>query len=202
MSREPSDHQPDTDPQGTWDPQGLWQAQTKELDPVTLAHIHAKAVTFEKQVHLRTACGYLAMGFGIVAASASAALLPKLSLLMRAGEVCLVLGLVFSAWQLFKRTAPQSLPLLGESLIDTYRRQLVRQRDAARSEFWWSILPTLPGLALVFVGIWLKGPAPGGTLRFQLSIVALTVMLTVGFSFAAYLIRRNVQRLQKMIDEL
>jgi hypothetical protein len=204
----PSDLETDTDPQGIgepqsiWDAQGLWQAQKKELDPVTLAHIHAKAVNFEKQVHLRTATNYLAIGFGIVAASAAAALLPRLPWLMRAGEILMVLGLVFVAWQLFRRTAPQSLPLLGESLMDTYRRQLIRQRDAARTEFWWSILPTVPGLLLMFVGIWLKGPAPGGTLRFYLSMMLLPVLLTLGFSLAAYLIGRNVQRLQKLIDEL
>jgi hypothetical protein len=198
----PSDREPDIDPQGIWDPQGLWQAQTKELDAMTLAHIHAKAMTFEKQVQLRTALGYLTIGFAIVAASAAAALLPHLSLLMRAGEICMVLGLVFAGWQLFRRTSPQSMPLLGESLMDTYRRQLIRQRDAARTEFWWSILPTIPGLLLLFVGIWIKGPAPGGALRFYLSMMLLPVFLTLGFGFAAYLIRRNVQRLQKLIDEL
>jgi hypothetical protein len=200
--REPSDHEPDIDPQGVWDPQGLWQAQTKELDPVTLAHIHAKAVTFEKQVHLRTALNYLAIGFGIVVASVVAALAPHQSMIMRAAYLCMILGLVFTAWQLFKRTSPQSLPLLGESLMDTYRRQLIRQRDAARTEFWWAILPTTPGLALMFVGLWLKGPAPGGGLRFYLSMTILPVLLTLGFGFAAYLINRNVQRLQKMIDAL
>jgi hypothetical protein len=204
----PSDREPDTDPQGTWDPQGvwdpqgLWQAQTKELDTVTLAHIHAKAITFEKQVHLRTTAGYLAIGFAIVVSSAAAALVPHQSLIMRASYICMIVGLVFTAWQLFRRTAPQSMPLLGESLMDAYRRQLVRQRDAARTEVWWSLLPIVPGLLLMFAGIWLKGPAPGGAQRFYLSMMILPVLLTLGFSFAAYLIRRNVQRLQKLIDEL
>lgn len=198
----PSDLEPNDEPQGIWDPQGLWQAQTKELDAVTLAHIHAKATTFEKQVHLRTALGYLTIGFSIVLASAVAAFLPHQPWLMRAGYICMILGLVYAALQLFKRTAPQSLPLLGESLVDTYRRQLVRQRDAARTEFWWAILPTVPGLVLLYAGLWVKGPAPGGILRFYISMMVLPVFLAVGFSFAAYLIRKNVKRLQKMIDEL
>jgi hypothetical protein len=200
--REPSDHQPDTDPQGIWDPQGLWQAQTKELDTVTLAHIHAKAVTFEKQVHLRTACGYLSFGVAIVVASATAVIVPHQTLLMRAGYLGMILGLVFAGWQLFQRTTPRSLPLLGESLMDAYRRQLIRQRDAARTEFWWAILPLVPGLALMLAGLWVKGPAPGGAERFYVSMAAFPAVLAAGFAFAAYLIRRNVQRLQRMIDEL
>jgi hypothetical protein len=198
----PSDLDSDTDPQGVWDPQGLWQAQTKELDPVTLTHIHAKAVTFEKQVHLRAALNALAIGFGIVVASAVAALAPHQTLLMRAGYLCMILGLVFTAWQLFRRAAPQSLPLLGESLADTYRRQLIRQRDAARTEFWWALLPLVPGLMLMLVGLWMKGPASGGAVRFYVSMTIFPVVLALGFGWAAYLIRRNVQRLQKMIDGL
>jgi hypothetical protein len=199
---EPSDHESDLDPQGVWDPQGLWQAQSKELDPVTLAHIHAKAVTLEKQVHLRTACGYLSFGFGIVVASATAALAPHQSLLMRAAYLCMILGLVFAGWQLFRRASPQSMPLIGESLMDAYRRQLIRQRDAARTEFWWAILPLVPGLALMLAGLWTKGPPPGGALRFYVSMTVFAAVLAVGFAFAAYLIRRNVQRLQGMIDAL
>ena len=198
----PSDLESDVDPQGIWDPQGLWQAQNKELDPMTLAHIHAKAMTFDKQVHLRTTLGYLGLGFGIVVASGVAAFVPHQSLIIRAGYVCMIMGLVFAAWQLFKRTAPQSMPLLGKSLMDTYRRQLIRQRDAARTEFWWSILPTVPGLALMLVGLWVKGPAPGGLQQFYVSMAVLPVFLTLGFSFAAFLIHKNVRRLQKMIDEL
>jgi hypothetical protein len=200
--KEPSDHEPDLDPRGVWDPQGLWQAQTKELDPVTLAQIHAKAVTFEKQVHLRAACGYLSFGFGIVVASATATLAPHQSLLMRAAYLCMILGLVFAGWQLFRRTSPQSMPLIGESLMDAYRRQLIRQRDAARTEFWWAILPLVPGLALMLAGLWIKGPASGGALRFYVSMTVFPAVLAVGFAFAAYLIRRNVQRLQGMIDAL
>lgn len=198
----PSDREPDIDPQGRFDPQDLWQAQTKELDPVTLLHIHAKAVAFEKQVHLRGGVNALAIGSGIVIATAVAALMPRQPLLMRAGDVFLVLGLVFTAWQLIERTTPQSMPLLGESLTDTYRRQLIRQRDAARTEFWWSVAPTVPGLLLMVAGIWVKGPAPGGELRFQVSMMVLPVFAAVGFMFAGFLIRRNVRRLQKMIDDL
>jgi hypothetical protein len=57
-------------------------------------------------------------------------------------------------------------------------------------------------LALLFAGIWVKGPAPGGLQRFYISMAVLPVFLTLGFSFAAFLIHKNVRRLQKMIDDL
>jgi hypothetical protein len=199
MRGDPSDH--DLDPQGSWNPQDLWQAQNKELDPVTLAQIHVKAAAFEKSIHRRNAREYLSLAFAVVFVGV-AALVPHMHPLGRLGAVCLALGAIFAGWQLYKRGTPQATPLVGESLLDTYRRQLIQQRDIGRTGFWWYILPMIPGPVLIMLGAWLKGPAPGKDLRFYVSMPIAFVALVGAFAFSAWYVRRGVRRLQKMIDEL
>jgi hypothetical protein len=196
MSHEPSNHEPDIDPQG------LWQSQKKEYDPMTLADIHMKATALEKLVHRRNAREYVAQGMGIVAGSV-VLVLPNLPLLVRAGGVCWILGMVFIGRQLHRRTAPEATPHLGESLVDAYRRQLIRQRDAGRTHFSWYLLPMIPGPALMMVGVWLAGPKPVEPVeRLHTSLLIASALIALTFLSTALYIQWGVRRLQKMIDEL
>jgi hypothetical protein len=201
MRGDPSDLEHE-DPQGRWDPQDLWQAQNKELDPVTLAQIHVKAAAFEKFVHRRNAREYLSLAFAVVLTGVAGLLVPHMHPLVRLGAVCMALGAIFAGWQLYKRGTPEATPQPGESLLDTYRRQLIQQRDIGRTGFWWYILPMIPGPALILLGAWLKGPAPGKVMRFYVTMPLAILALIAAFGFSAWYVRRGVRRLQKMIDDL
>jgi hypothetical protein len=198
----PSDLDTDIDPPGPLDPQNLWQAQKKELDAVTLAHIHTKAARFEKLIHRRNALEYLSVGVSIVVTGVVTLLIPHQNLVMRAGAAGIVLGLAFMGWQLHRRTSPEATPRFGESLADAYRRQLVRQRDAGVRSFWWYSFPIIPGPALMLLGVWLRGPVHGDAVRLYVSLGVGAVLLALGLAFSMYLIRAGVRGLQKMIDDL
>jgi hypothetical protein len=197
----PSDHQPE-DPQGTWDPQGLWQSQKKEYDPMSLAQIHDQALAFERTVRKRNTIEFVTYAFAIGVAVA-VQFQPHMTPLIRAGIALMVLGLLFVAWQLHRRASAETAPPIGESLVEAYRNQLIRQRDAGRTGFWWYLAPQFPGLAVLIAGLWLKQSIAGEPKpRMYLEIALLALVMVAGFAWAAYLIRAGVKSLQKKIDEL
>ena len=193
----PSDLEPDIDPQG------LWQSQKKEYDPMTLAQIHAQAASFERLVHRRNAREYIGSGFGLAVAGALVVLLPGPGWVARAGAACLFLGIAYMAWQLHRRTSPDATPQVGESLVEAYRRQLIRQRDAGVTGFWWYLAPLIPGMALMMVGSWFGPHKPGVSIPIaHATILICAAMMVLVLGGTMLYIRRGVRRLQKMIDEL
>jgi hypothetical protein len=196
MIHEPSNHEPDIDPQG------LWQSQKKEYDAMTLAQIHAQALAFERTVRKRNTIEYVTYAFAIGLAVA-VQFQPKMTPLIRAGIALMVLGMLFVAWQLHRRASAETAPPIGESLVEAYRNQLIRQRDAGRTGFWWYLAPMMPGLAVMVAGLWLKASAAGEPRpRMYLETGLLALVMVGGFTWAAYLIRVGVKTLQKKIDEL
>jgi hypothetical protein len=195
MIHEPSDHQPDLDPQG------LWQSQKKEYDPMTLAAIHDKARAFDKRIQARNAREYVACGVVIVG-FAPAFFLP-VHWLMKAGAAWIILSVFFVAWQLHRRASNEALPAPGETLVDAYRRQLTRQRDAARTVWSWYLGPMAPGMVLLCVGMWLGPPRLGVPIeRAHASILITAVLVVVVWVGVWWLNQRGAKRLQKRIDEL
>jgi hypothetical protein len=197
----PSDLEPE-DPQGTWDPQGLWQSQKKEYDPMTLAQIHDQALAFERIVRKRNTIEYVTYAFAI-GISVAVGFEPRMTPMIRAGLALIVLGMVFVAWQLHRRGSAENAPPIGESLVEAYRNQLIRQRDAGRTGFWWYLAPMIPGLVVLIAGLWLKQSIAGEPRsRMYLETGLLALGMVAGFAWAAYLIRVGVKSLQKKIDEL
>jgi hypothetical protein len=192
----PSGHEPDIDPQG------LWQSQKKEYDAMSLAQIHNQALAFERTVRKRNTIEYVTYAFAIGLAVA-VEFEPKMTPVIRAGIALMVLGLAFVAWQLHRRASAENAPPVGESLVEAYRNQLIRQRDAGRTGFWWYLAPQFPGLVVLIAGLWLKQSIAGEPRsRLVLETGLLALAMVAGFAWAAYLIRAGVKNLQKKIDEL
>jgi hypothetical protein len=121
----------------------------------------------------------------------------------RAGAGCLFLGLAYVAWQLHRRASPDATPQLGESVVEAYRRQLIRQRDAGRTGFWWYLAPLIPGMTLMLVGSWFGPHRPGASIALaHASVLICSALATLVFGGAMLYIRWGVRRLQRMIDEL
>jgi hypothetical protein len=197
MIHEPSSHEPDIDPQG------LWQSQKKEYDPMTLAQIHAQALAFERTVRKRNTIEYVTYAFAIGLAVAVGLFAPKMTPVIRAAIALMVLGMIFVGWQLHRRASAENAPPIGESLVEAYRNQLIRQRDAGRTGFWWYLMPLIPGLVVMIAGLWLKQSAAGEPRpRMYLETALLALFMIAGFGWAAYLIRAGVKSLQKKIDAL
>jgi hypothetical protein len=183
------------------DPQGLWQSQPTEHDAMTLAAIHAKARTLETRVQVRNAVEYVACGAAMV--GFAPALLNGQNWMIRAGAALIMLGVVFIAWQLHRRASAEASPQPGETLVEAYRRQLVRQRDALRSVGLWYIAPVVPGMVLFMLGARLQ-PHPHRMPPASADAAFLVAAGIVAFVFVGvWLLNLNAARqLQKRIDEL
>jgi hypothetical protein len=82
-----------------------------------------------------------------------------------------------------------------------WREQMVRQRDALRSIFWWYLLPFFPGLLILMsAGGARPQPAGGeGATAGGLIVMCLTVSV---FPFVWWLNQLAARKLQKQIDEI
>ncbi len=190
----------DFDPED-FDPRGLWQAQTKEHDAMTLATIHQKARAFDRKIQWRNAREHFACGLAL-ALFAPALFLP-FHWLMKAGAAWVMLAVLYVAWQLQRRASNEGMPLPGENLVDAYRRQLVRQRDALRSVGSWYIGPMIPGLVLVQAGMWLTPPKHGVPIeRAHAGQLVSAAVVAAVFGGVWWLNQRGARQLQKRIDEL
>lgn len=80
---------------------------------------------------------------------------------MQAGAGLIMLAILFVTWQLHRRGSAESTPQAGEALVDAYRRQLIRQRNALRTAGLWYVAPVVPGMALLMLGRWFQLHAAG-----------------------------------------
>ena len=191
MTGEPSD----------FDPQTLWQNQPKEQDAMTLAAIHAKARMFESKIQRRNAIEYIACGVVIVGFFPM--LLNRQSWLMQAGAALTMLAVLFVAWQLHQRGSVESSLDPGEPLVEGYRRQLIRQRNALRTAGLWYLAPFLPGVLLTMLGRWFQAHVPARTLeQDHVQILVGGAIVILIFAGIWLLNWRGSNRLQKRIDEL
>jgi hypothetical protein len=185
-----------------FDPQRLWQSQAKEYDAMTLAEIHRNARRLESRVQRRNAVEYVSCGVAIVGFM-PALLLAGHAWMVQAGAALVMLAVVFVAWQLHRRGSVDASPLPGETLVDSYRRQLTRQRDALRTVGFWYIGPLVPGLTMLLLGMWFQVHRPGVPAgRAHAGILVTAAFAAVVFIGVWLLNLWAARRLQKRIDEL
>jgi hypothetical protein len=177
-----------------------WQSSV--TDPVVppIDQLRAGAMQFYRKVRRRNLIEYLACVFVVVIFSAYAVVLPLAP--VRAGAALVVIGTLFIAWQLHHRASAIPPERAGSSSILAFQRaQLVRQRDALASIFWWYLLPLIPGVLLMMFGpLIASGPA---ALQHSKASVWVTMALSVViFGSVWWLNRRGARQLQKLIDDL
>ena len=183
------------------DPQKLWQGQATEYDPMTLAAVHEKARTFQFRIRRRNALEYIGAAVAIIGFLPT--LLLRQSWMMQAGGAATIAGVVFIVWQLHRRASANAVPEAGEPLVDFYRTELIRQRDAVRSVGLWYLAPCIPGMALLLLGRWFQVHAGHRSVGTDHLIIALMGAIAVLFFAVVWLInQRGADRLQRRIDEL
>ncbi len=180
----------------------LWRNQKPEDDAVTLAHIHARAETFEKRIRRGVLIEYVASVFVVLVFGFYIWLFP--GWMMKTGSALVILATAFVVWQMRRRVSAQNVPDAERlELIAFIRSELVRQRDARTSAWLWYIAPFLPGMVLMIMGRWFQTHASWRSLAWDHDIIlmssAVVVLVLVGIWWLQVW---SAKRLQQKIDEL
>ncbi len=177
------------------DLKALWRNQQTETGPMSIEQIHARA--FQSRIQFRNLVEYVASALVLAIFGFYAVFFPHP--LMKLGAVMVMIGAAVMAWQLHRRASARVLPpgaAAGASLA-FHRAELVRQRDALSSAFWWYIAPFVPGMAVFVAGMALARP---GT---SLGHLAPLGVLIAAYLAAWFLMNRGAaKRLQAEIDDV
>jgi hypothetical protein len=132
------------------DMRDLWRQQDVEPISFTVEEIRGKARRLRSRVRWRNLREY-AVGAVLIGVQGWGAWTHRGG--MRIADILLLAGMACVMYQLHRRASPGALRadsgLRGS--VDSYRRELERQRDALDSVWLWYELPFAPGLAAVFV---------------------------------------------------
>ena len=171
----------------------MWKHQPLDAPVFTPEALQANARTFRGAIRRRNRIEYAA-GALVIAGNAFDLWLFG-DMLTRIGSVLVMLGTLFVLYQLHRRAsaqAPADRLALPASVF--YRAELVRQRDALRSVFFWYLLPLFPGIEIFFLGRQLQTNAPMNVWIFLLfPAVAVAVV---------WLNLHAARKLQRRIDAL
>lgn len=176
-----------------------WQSSVEFGGALPLEEVRKGADKFYRAIRRRNLIEYVACVFVVVSFSAYVFVLPDV--LQRIGSGLIVLATFYVARQLHRRGSAEAPEKAGAMPLYAFvRSQLVRQRDAVRSVFWWYLLPFLPGLVLMVVGSWnVRATHPEGP--GWRDAVGLTVVAAV-FTGIWWLNQLAARKLQKRIDEI
>jgi len=183
----------------TLDPKQAWQNSGDAHEPPEFAEIRLRADKLYRRVRRRNLIEYTACIVLVIFASRNIFVLPHI--LQKLGSASLVAAACYVAWQLHRRGSAVAPEMAGEVPLYAFARaQLVRQRDALRSIFWWYLLPLIPGIALILIG---NGQDPGTASHVPIWVrwVALGVIVSV-FVGAWWLNQVAARKLQGRIDEI
>ena len=177
------------------DLRSVWQNQPVEKTPMPLEEIQRRARRFEKRIDRRNLREYAGAAIGIAAYTFYIFIFH--SLVIRAGSVLVIAGVLYVVVQLYRRASSGSLPAdLGVAAsVEFHRRELVRQRDMLRSVWRWYIAPIVPGLA-----VFSAGSIPPHSPAWAYLWLALFFFVTLGG--IVWLNRRAADRLDRQIAEL
>ena len=176
-----------------------WQASVTEANLPSMEQVRAGADKFYRRLRLRNnveyvACVVVVICFGIYTFTLE-------HVLQRIGSAMTVFATFVVAWQLHRRASAVPPEAAGEMpILDFVRAQLVRQRDALASIFWWYLLPFIPGMAVLMTGSIASRPPVGAVQTFG-AVIAVAVIVGV-FGGIWWLNLHWARKLQTHIDEI
>jgi len=178
------------------DAQTLWQSQANGDAAMSLAEIRRRARRLERAVSVRNLLEYVAAA--VVVAAFGVRMWREPSAVVRVSGVLVIAATVFVTHQLRRRGTAAQLPAeLGvKHAIDFYRTQLERQRDLVQNVWRWYLLPFMPGLVGLQIGLAVSGQRPVATVVAQLAVIC------AAFAVIHALNRLAARRLQQRIDRL
>ncbi len=177
-----------------------WQASVAIAGAPPLEEVREGADKFYRTIRRRNLIEYVACVIVVVAFTIYVFWLPHV--LQKVGSALVVVATFYAGWQLHRRASAEPPEKAGTMpLLLFSRAQMVRQRDALRSVFWWYLLPFLPGLMLLMSagGARARG-AEAGTLTGG-GVIAMIVTLAM-FGFLWWINQVAARKLQRHIDEV
>jgi amino acid transporter len=176
-----------------------WQASVEIAGAPPLEEVHKGVGKLYRHVKWRNRVEYAACVVVVIGFASYVVMLPNP--LHKLGSVLIVLATLYVAWQLHRRASAVPPEAAGTMpLLQFARAQLVRQRDALRSLFWWYLLPFLPGLTLFLIG---NGQDPELIAKVPVLTrwLGLLGMIAI-FGAIWWLNQLGARRLQRHIDEI
>jgi hypothetical protein len=184
------------------DPKTLWKGQDMTPQAMTPEMLETRSRNLDHRIGQRNRWEYAAgllVGIGTLLTGLFLLLSGPLSppsAMVGVGMLLLSVGSVVSVLQLHRRTSGGTRMDGASSILESYRAELVRQRDALRSVFVWYILPYLPGIVLIYSSVLLS---PDGLNWRTLVPAAITAAFLVWVLHAN---KRAADCIDDEIDEL
>jgi len=178
----------------------LWASQP--VAPVRLApeELDRRARRLDRRVRLRNAIEYAAGAAPLLVFGAMTVAYGDP--LMRLASAAIVLGVVVVMLGLHRRASASRAEDWAAPILDHHRAQLVRQRDALAGVWRWYLAPLVPGLALLFAGVWRLRCAIAGPATATAAIVPPVLIALVVFAGIHWLNRAAARRLTRAIAAL
>jgi hypothetical protein len=186
--------------------QQVWQAQSIEAPRMSLAYVRHVASDFERRRWLRAAFGSV-MLLGVCGLyTVQAWLMFSTKPLLAAGSVCIVLGMLYVLYRLYRHLTTEPNP--GDvGVLDTLRfqrRQLERQRNWRRNGWRWVIAALLPGWVLLVASLYVEhDPVPWRTIGATiLMFIAAMVLSILHGEWKARRSQREIDALDSLAGDL
>jgi len=122
--------------------------------------------------------------------------------LMRLASAAIVLGVIVVLYGLHRRAGASRAEDWAAPILDHHRAQLVRQRDALASVWRWYLAPLVPGLTLLFAGVWRLRSASDGPAAATVAMLPPVLIAFVVFGGIHWLNRIGARRLTRAIVAL
>jgi hypothetical protein len=183
-------------PNGT-DLQQLWQNQGVGAPRISLEFVRHRTLELKRRAQRRNAFEYCAVTIGIVFYGWFIWRFPMP--IVRTGLVFLIIGLSYVTFRWHQRAAFKDAPATAGVLdaLAFHHQQLERQRDARQNNWRWYVLPLVPGVLTIFIGVLLERH-PISWVRFWIALAAVIVSATT----VVLLNEKAARRLQQEINAL
>lgn len=132
----------------------LWATDQGEKFTMSIAELTARSDQFRSRINRRNLIEYLAAALVAGTFGWIAYLIPVWSIKIGAGLI--ILAAIYISWQLNRLASVSKEDTRSDTLANTHRRDLVRQRDALRSVWRWYLLPFVPGMIVFTLGTTLE----------------------------------------------
>lgn len=180
----------------------LWTNQPSESFTMSVEEIRSRATKLQSVVQRRNFREFAVGAVLIVLFSwstyAAGTLLGKL------GSAMIAAGVAFVLWRLYvvARAATKDEMAVTGSWASFYRQELVRQRDALQSIWWWYLGPLIPGMALHWLAAALKAIESEASFWAWTTTVLGIAFSVVVFALVGFANKRAAQGLQAEIEAL
>jgi len=178
-----------------------WQSTVAVGGPLPLDQLRAGSDRFYRLIRLRNRVEFGACILVVIVFTAYAFLLPVET--VRIGAATVVGGTLVVAWQLHRRASALVPPeeALAAATLAHQRAQMVRQRDALGSVFFWYLLPLIPGMLLMMFGAMIEHGV-GIARNFRWTEWVSLALAPAVFAGVWWLNRRAARKLQEGIDKI